>query len=138
MAGDSDEELCDVDFPITDNRRSTTDDGLEAVDRHGGKHNSNEHRVNESVENKVVDEDAIIRCFNLSVDAHVKKRGEVVAFEPMLSPPLKDGEAAATTTSSAKEIEENKGGNKPKSGNGEWFPAPLPLPPWAQNIHTNN
>eukprot|EP00579_Thalassiosira_antarctica_P007903 CAMPEP_0201903572 /NCGR_PEP_ID=MMETSP0902-20130614/55548_1 /ASSEMBLY_ACC=CAM_ASM_000551 /TAXON_ID=420261 /ORGANISM="Thalassiosira antarctica, Strain CCMP982" /LENGTH=142 /DNA_ID=CAMNT_0048437625 /DNA_START=1186 /DNA_END=1614 /DNA_ORIENTATION=+ len=123
LAEDSDEDLCHVNFPIkwdTDGNNSHND----AVSRPAASINK-------------VDEDATIRCFNLSVNAHTEKRERVAVFEPMLP---KNNKAA----SSAKDENESQANDKnppettqqrmkPNSEEGDWLPASLPLPSWAAN-----
>eukprot|EP00584_Thalassiosira_punctigera_P004433 CAMPEP_0172538328 /NCGR_PEP_ID=MMETSP1067-20121228/9732_1 /TAXON_ID=265564 ORGANISM="Thalassiosira punctigera, Strain Tpunct2005C2" /NCGR_SAMPLE_ID=MMETSP1067 /ASSEMBLY_ACC=CAM_ASM_000444 /LENGTH=115 /DNA_ID=CAMNT_0013323803 /DNA_START=30 /DNA_END=377 /DNA_ORIENTATION=- len=80
-----------------------------------------------------VDEDAVVRCLNFSVDAHVRG-GEVAAFEP-IPPKIKEATAAMKDSPSEKisvDQRNNKEGTKSKKG--KWFPASLPLPSWAKDI----
>merc|ERR1712194_680837 len=91
---DSYEDLCDIEanFPINDNweRRSTTADGqslaTKELSRNANSHSEGDVIVDGALaaSKNSVDEDATMRCFNLSVNAHIGNRGRVATFEPIL------------------------------------------------------
>ena len=89
MVDDEMEALCDVDFPIFDKSSSA-----KAEHHYDGKDNVNSSSTannnNKPAGNKVVDEDAIIRCFDLSIKSHVDGSSMVPVFKPM--PPEKNND----------------------------------------------
>ena len=86
-----DEDLSGINFPIIDN--STTNNHQlttkisckDDIKKSNGYDTSNNQITNN---NKGVDEDAIIRCFNISVNSHINNSDTVEVFEPM--PPKKE------------------------------------------------
>ena len=98
---DSDEDLSGINFPIIDNSSTTKDQSTTKISYKDDVKKSNGYNTsnNQITNNKkgVVDEDAIIRCFNISVNSHMNKSDTVEVFEPM--PPKK--EVSKTTLSKA-------------------------------------
>eukprot|EP00571_Detonula_confervacea_P000392 CAMPEP_0172313840 /NCGR_PEP_ID=MMETSP1058-20130122/21107_1 /TAXON_ID=83371 /ORGANISM="Detonula confervacea, Strain CCMP 353" /LENGTH=164 /DNA_ID=CAMNT_0013027561 /DNA_START=7 /DNA_END=501 /DNA_ORIENTATION=- len=141
---DSDEDLCGVVFPIIDNTETGDQSSASDMGRNGGGGNFN---VNGSaIPVNRVDEDAVIRCFDLSVNAHIERSCDVKAFEPMA--PKNNDEATSVKDASETVANENdtKEENQPvgqseqnlstavHSKKDEWSPSSLPLPSWAKNI----
>jgi len=136
-AEDSDEDLCDVAFPIIDNR-STANGGGEELTGDDEMSKIHKNDGNGTAAN-ILDEHAVMRCFGLSVNAHVEG-GAVATFEPM--PPKNEGLAVVKdeTTKTMSMATSGDDSDPPEIqqqanvGNGEWFPSSLPLPSWAKNI----
>ena len=90
-----------------------------------------------------LDEDATMRCFKLSVNAHMEGQDRVATFEPITSTPTHNGVTSATHSDNKnKANQRDKSSCKQKniitkeriesnSKKGKWFPASLPLPSWA-------
>ena len=97
---DSDEDLSGINFPIIDSSRrdqSTTKvSSKEDIKKSNGYDTSNNQITNTN--NKGVDEDAITRCFNISVNSHMNKSDTVEVFEPM--PPKKEVVSKTTLSTS--------------------------------------
>ena len=98
---DSDEDLSGINFPIIDNS-STTDyqqttkiSCKDDIKKSNGYSTSNNQITNNN--KGLVDEDAIIRCSNISVNSHMNKSDTVEVFEPM--PPKKKEVVSKTTLS---------------------------------------
>lgn len=142
---DSDEDLCDIEFPIIDN--TSTAHGGGEVSAKDSTHIQDISRP--STGNQVeVDEHAVINCFNLSVTAHIEGRSDIEAFEP--KPPQKNNRKESKSPSKDKDemkiqlstqhknTADNKRANQQEKNlttkKSEWFPASLPLPSWANNI----
>merc|ERR1711957_79303 len=133
----SDEELCDIEatFPINDNCKSADDYGQSLATQ---ENNHRERDVNGALtmaaSTNKMDEDAIMRCFNLSVHAHVENNGRVATFEPVI--PISDNEnrkdEGGKPDKQNGEIKKQR--MESNSGKGEWFPASLSLPSWAINL----
>ena len=98
---DSDEDLSGINFPIIDSsRRDQSTTKISCKDDDDIKKSNDYATSNNQISNNnkgVVDEDAIIRCFNISVNSHMNKSGTDEVFEPM--PPKK--EVVSKTTLSA-------------------------------------
>ena len=86
MVDEEMESLCDVDFPIFD-KSAKAEHHHDGKDNVNSSSNANNNNDNKPAGNKVVDEDAIIRCFDLSIKSHVDGSSMVPVFEPM--PPEK-------------------------------------------------
>jgi len=92
----SDEDLSGINFPInnsiTNYHKISCKDDIKKSNGYNTSHN-------QITNNKgVVDEDAIIRCFNISVNSHMNKSDTVEVFEPM---PPKNEVVSKTTLSKA-------------------------------------
>ncbi len=124
-------DLCEVDIPF-----SMIDDGSSDDDIELQPESSN---IGHSTEK--INENAILDCFNFSVNAHIKGKFEHVATNT-------DNAKIASKTNEDKEMgkcnDDKKGAieqNPVKSSKADpgdtdreekgWFPAPLPLPAWA-------
>ena len=83
---DSDEDLSGINFPIIDNSTTNNDQSTtkisckDDIKKSNGYDTSNNQITNNN--KGVVDEDAIIRCFNISVNSHINKSDTVEVFEP--------------------------------------------------------
>ena len=99
QSDDSDEDLSGINFPIIDSSRrdqSTTKISCKDDIKKSNGYATSNNQINNN--KKGVDEDAIIRCFNISVNSHMNKSDNTVeVFEPM--PPKK--EVPKTTLSKA-------------------------------------
>jgi len=96
---DSDEDLSGINFPIIDSSRR--DQSTTKISCKDDIKKSNYDTSNNQITNNkkgVVDEDAIIRCFNISVNSHMNKSDTVEVFEPM---PPKNEVVSKTTLSKA-------------------------------------
>ena len=105
MVDEEMEALCDIDFPISDKSSSQATENDDLSKHHVGKddgRNSSSTTANNNkpVDVKVVDEDAIIRCFDLSIKSHVDGIGTVPVFEPL--PPQKNDNRSTPNSSIAK------------------------------------
>jgi len=86
---DSDKDLSGINFPIIDSSRR--DQSTTKISCKDNIKKSNYDTSNNQITNNkkgLVDEDAIIRCFNISVNSHMNKSYTVEVFEPM--PPKKE------------------------------------------------
>lgn len=122
-----DDELCGVEIPFT-----IIDDGS-SDDNKLEKHQESNHTE------KLINESAIINCFNFSVNAHIKGKFEHVATTKNHPKITTAGDSKDTGSCN----DEKEGAIKqhptkystPDPANNEckkdWFPAPLPLPAWA-------
>ena len=113
MVDEEMEALCDVDFPIFDTSSSaiaqqqqsqSNDDDLSKhhVGKDDGRNSSSTTANNNKPVNDKADEDAIIRCFDLSIKSHIDGIGAVPVFEPDVPPEKNDKESTTTTTSISK------------------------------------
>ena len=160
-----DEDLCDISFPIVDNSL-TTEMKNDVVD--------DQHQPNESVGGDKyldghsngtataagryksdIDEDAIIRCFDISVNSHIN-RSSIAIFEHIIPTSKKKSDrnnGDDTVTKSEQNIrkrtkdkidissrqqpdvatEEQQQQSKKMKGDDK-SPGTLPLPNWAKNI----
>ena len=99
MVDEEMEALCDVDFPIFD----TSSSAITENDDLSKHHNSSSTTANNNKPvNDKPDEDAIIRCFDLSIKSHVDGIGTVPVFEPDMPPEKNDKESTTYTSSIAK------------------------------------
>ena len=85
---DSDEDLSGINFPIIDNSTTNNHQSSTKISCKDDIKKINGYATSNNTNNKGVDEDAIIRCFNISVNSHMNKSGTVEVFEPM--PPKKE------------------------------------------------
>ena len=96
---DSDEDLSGINFPIIDNsttnHQSTKISCKDDIKKSNG-YSTYTYNQTTNTNKKGVDEDAIIRCFNISVNSHMNKSNTVEVFEPM---PLKKEEVPKTALS---------------------------------------
>ena len=165
---DSDDEgLCDISFPIVDNSSTTemkndvVDDQHQTKESDGGNKylggHSNGTATAAGQYKSDIDEDAIIRCFDISVNSHIS-RSSIAIFEPIHTSKMKsdrnNGDDAVTKseqkirkrtkdkicTSSkrqqpdvATEQQQQQQSKKMKSDD-KSPPGTLPLPNWAKNI----
>jgi len=90
----SDEDLSGINFPI--NNSTTNYHKISCKD--DIKKSNGYKTTNNQINSKGVDEDAIIRCFNISVNSHMNKSDTVEVFEPM---PPKKKEVPKTTLSTS-------------------------------------
>ena len=81
------EALCDVDFPIFD--KSAKAEHHHDGKKDNGKSSTNAVNNNKPAGNKVVDEDAIMRCFDLSIKSHFGGT-PVPVFDPVPPTPEKN------------------------------------------------
>lgn len=86
MVDEEMEALCDVDFPIFD-KSAKAEHHHDDIKDDGKNSNSTNNKL---AGDKVVDEDAIIRCFDLSIKSHVDGSSMVPVFKPM--PPEKNND----------------------------------------------
>lgn len=111
-AVDDDEDLRDVELSFAVDDGSSSDD------------NDNGNDINNTQTEKL-DENAVINCFNFSVNAHIKGKFEhanTTTTGKCLGKDDNDIEDQSTDPSSSTTAD-----NDVK----EWFPASLPLPKWA-------
>ena len=97
MVDEEMEALCDVDFPIFDTSSSAITENDDLSKHHNSSSTTSNN--NKPVDVKF-DEDAIIRCFDLSIKSHVDGIGTVPVFEHL--PPQKNDNESTTTSSSSK------------------------------------
>ena len=161
-----DEDLCDVSFPIVDNYSLTTemkndvvDDQHQSNESDGGDKyldgHSNGNATAAGQYKSDIDEDAIIRCFDISVNSHIN-RSSISIFEHIIPTSKKKSDrnnGDDDVTKSEQHIrkrtkdkigisskrqqsdvatEEQQQSKKMKSD--DKSPGTLPLPNWAKNI----
>ncbi len=125
-------DLCEVDIPFSmiDDGSSDDDDKLEQQP----ESSAIEHPTEKLNENAVMD------CFNFSVNAHIKGKFEHVATNnndtKITSEAKEDKETVKFNDEKEGAIEDNSvksSKTDPDNVDREkgWFPAPLPLPAWA-------
>mmetsp|Transcript_8917 Transcript_8917/g.15488 ORF Transcript_8917/g.15488 Transcript_8917/m.15488 type:complete len:155 (-) Transcript_8917:281-745(-) len=125
-----DEDLCDVEFPIFDSISRTRSVQPGKPDNDNG--NSHIYAVQTPEPMNGVDENSILCCFNMSVNAHIERNGQLSDFEPM--PPKKNEKEKGTRPNiDGNSLDEKRTdlNNIPKKDK-EWIPASLPLPSWAK------
>lgn len=128
---ESDDDLCEVEIPFTIIDNGSSDD--KKLEQHQKSSNSNNHT------DKLINESAIIDCFNFSVNAHIKGK-----FEHVLTTNNDANITAADESNDMGKCNDEKEGtmeqhpakaSKPDPDSNEcekdWFPTPLPLPAWA-------
>mmetsp|Transcript_15749 Transcript_15749/g.24474 ORF Transcript_15749/g.24474 Transcript_15749/m.24474 type:complete len:150 (-) Transcript_15749:1698-2147(-) len=124
------DDLCEVDIPFSmiDDGSSDDDDKLEQqpesskIDRHTEKLNEN----------------AVMDCFNFSVNAHIKGKFEHVATnnnDTKITSEAKEGKEMDKFNDDKEVTIEQNSAKSSKTDPGDrekgWFPASLPLPAWA-------
>ena len=103
-----------------------------AVDDDGSSSDDNENDVNNAQTEKL-DENAVINCFNFSVNAHIKGKFEHTKTSTTDKCLRKDNIGKRNTKKEDKIEDQSKDPSSSTADNGvkEWFPASLPLPKWA-------
>lgn len=117
-AVDDEDFLRDVElsFAVDDGSSSDDDDGNDVNNTHTER----------------LDENAVINCFNFSVNAHIKGKFEHTKTTTTDKCLGKDDKGIGNMTKEDK-IEDQSKDPSSTADNGvkEWFPASLPLPEWA-------
>mmetsp|Transcript_17176 Transcript_17176/g.24297 ORF Transcript_17176/g.24297 Transcript_17176/m.24297 type:complete len:151 (+) Transcript_17176:268-720(+) len=124
-------DLCEVDIPFSMIDDGSSDD--EKLEQQQPESSNVDHHMEK------LNEDAIVDCFNFSVNAHIKGKFEHVANTndaKITSEAKGDKEMDKCNNDKEGAIEEKPTkSSKTDPGNIEsekgWFPAPLPLPAWA-------
>lgn len=128
---ESDDDLCEVEFPfaIIDNG-SSDDDELEQYQESSRSMNHTEK----------LHENAIIDCFNFSVNAHIKGEFELTTNNNAKITEADESKGVAGNCNDVKEgrtTEQNPAEESLKTDPAnndrarDWLPASLPLPAWA-------
>ena len=116
-----DEDLRDVDLSFAVDDGSSSDDDEE-----------NGNDVNNAQTEKL-DENAVINCFNFSVNAHIKGKFEHTKTTTTDKCLEKDDNIGKRNTTMEDKIEDQSKDSSSTTDDDvkEWFPASLPLPKWA-------
>lgn len=112
---ESDDDLGGVDVPFSIIDYGSSDDDNLKQTQDSGNH------IDHTKE--IINENAIIDCFNFSVNAHIKGK-----FEPPPAPEANEKKEMCNDAKEEAATEKNSTQNSKPVG---WIPASLPLPAWA-------